>query len=52
MFAAFPLLALPVLVYNLLALTLTGGFSAFDASTRMSEQLFVIQMTSKAAWPT
>ena len=51
MFAAFPLLVLPVLVYNLIALTLTGGFSAFDASTRMNEELFVIQMTSRAAWP-
>ncbi|MDO9244856.1 MAG: hypothetical protein Q7U11_00090 [Phenylobacterium sp.] len=51
MFAAFPLLLLPVLVYNLVALTLTGGFSAFDASTRMNEELFVIQMTSRAAWP-
>lgn len=51
MFAAFPLLVLPVLVYNLIALTLTGGFSALDAGTRMSEQLFTIHMTSRADWP-
>ncbi|MES2343000.1 MAG: hypothetical protein V4597_15105 [Pseudomonadota bacterium] len=51
MFAAFPLLVLPVLVYNLIALTLTGGFSTLDAGTRMSEQLFTIHMTSRADWP-
>ncbi len=51
MFAAFPLLSLPILVYNLIALTLVGGFSALDASGRMSEQLFSIHMTSRANWP-
>jgi hypothetical protein len=33
MFAAFPLLALPVLVYNLIVLTLAGGFNANAPST-------------------
>ena len=51
MFAAFPLLALPVLVYNLIALTLNGGFSAIDASAHMTDQLFNIRMTSNVDWP-
>jgi len=50
MFAAFPLLALPVLVYNLVALTLTGGFSAVDAHARMAEGLFTIRMASNIDW--
>lgn len=51
MFAAFPLLALPVIVYNLIALTLNGGFSAIDASAHMTGQLFNIRMTSNVDWP-
>ena len=47
MFAAVPLLALPVIVYNLVALTLTGGFKATDATARMNEALFTIHMTSR-----
>jgi CHASE2 domain-containing sensor protein len=50
-FAAFPLLALPVLVYNLVALTLDGGFSAVDAHARMTEGLFTIRMASNVDWP-
>jgi len=50
MFAAFPLLALPVLVYNLIALTLTGGFRSVDANARMTEQLFSLRMTSQVEW--
>ncbi|MDR7231545.1 hypothetical protein J2X45_002645 [Caulobacter sp. BE264] len=50
MFAAVPLLALPVIVYNLVALTLTGGFKATDASVRMTETLFTIHMTSRTDW--
>ena len=50
MFAAVPLLALPVLIYNLIALTLTGGFKAADASVRMNDTLFTIHMTSRAEW--
>jgi hypothetical protein len=34
MFAAFPLLALPVLVYNLIVLTLTGAFKSPTPRTR------------------
>jgi hypothetical protein len=51
MFAAFPLLALPVLVYNLIALTLSGGFRSVDANARMTEQLFSLRMTSQVEWP-
>lgn len=51
MFAAFPLLALPVLVYNLIALTLSGGFRSVDANTRMTEQLFSLRMASQVEWP-
>lgn len=52
MFAAFPLLALVVLIYNLVAgASLTGGLHAVDASAQLSQQLFVIHMTSGALWP-
>lgn len=50
MFAAFPLLALPVLLYNLIALTLAGGFRSGEASGRMVEPLFRLNMTSRAEW--
>jgi hypothetical protein len=50
MFAAIPLLALPVLIYNLIALTLANGFKAADASVRMNDTLFTIHMTSRAEW--
>lgn len=51
MFAAFPLLALPVIVYNLIALTLHGGLASAEAPARFGEQLFTIQMASGAPWP-
>jgi hypothetical protein len=51
MFAAFPLLALPVLVYNLVALTLQGGFGSQIASSKFTEPLFTVAMTSGAPWP-
>ena len=51
MFAAIPLLALPVAVYNVAALTLEGGFAATDANGRMNETLFSFTMTSGAVWP-
>ena len=37
MFAAFPLLALPVLIYNLIVVTLAGGFNATAAQYRLAE---------------
>ena len=51
MFAAFPLLALPVLVYNLVALTLAGGFASQVATGRFTEPLFTVAMTSGSPWP-
>jgi hypothetical protein len=51
MFAAFPLLALPVLLYNLLVMTLGRGFSDPDAAGKMTGTLFTIRMTSHTAWP-
>jgi hypothetical protein len=51
MFAALPLLALPVAVYNLIALTFVGGFKAADASPRLTQPLFSISMPSHVEWP-
>ena len=51
MFAALPLLALPVLAYNLLALTLAGGFHSQEATIRMTEPLFQVAMSTGAQWP-
>lgn len=49
MFAAFPLLALPVLIYNVIALALPGAFGG-DATARMAEVVFDIPMASSASW--
>jgi hypothetical protein len=43
MIAAFPLLALPVLLYNLVALT--------GAAPRLTETIFTMRMASGADWP-
>lgn len=51
MFAALPLLALPVVIYNLIALTFTGGMKAADASPRLTQPLFSITMPSHVEWP-
>jgi hypothetical protein len=50
MIAAIPLLALPVLIYNAIVLTLPGGFTSIDAATRMDQQLFAVTMTSHIDW--
>lgn len=51
MFAALPLLVLPVLFYNILvAATLDGGLKATDADVRMHQQLFSVPMTSSGEW--
>jgi hypothetical protein len=50
MFAALPLLALPVLLYNLIVLTFANGFSSADAQDRFSAQVFAVHMTSSVAW--
>lgn len=49
MFAALPLLAVPVLIYNLLVLTMQGGFKSIVAQARLGEQMFTIPMASGAA---
>lgn len=46
MFAAIPLLILPVAAYNLIVLTLDGGFHAQGASMRMAEPLMRFRMAS------
>ena len=51
MFAAFPLLALPVLLYNLVLLSMNGGLNAADAANQLAQPLFTIHMTSGGAWP-
>lgn len=50
MFAAAPLLALPVLVYNLVAVAMPGMFHAVDAGVRLNTPLFAVRMTSDVDW--
>ena len=50
MFAAFPLLALPVLLYNLVLFTM-GGVNTVDAPRQLANPLFNIRMTSGGVWP-
>jgi hypothetical protein len=51
MLAAFPLLVLPVALYNLLMLTLGGGFTSAGAGARLSTPLVNLHMVSRAVWP-
>ena len=51
MFAAVPLLVLPVAIYNLVLLILPGGPAAAGASAELASPLFTVPMTSGAAWP-
>jgi len=51
MFNALPLLALPVLLYNLVLLTLKGGVRTTEAAGQMGVTQFTIRMTSGGAWP-
>jgi hypothetical protein len=50
MFAALPLLALPIAVYNILVVTMGGGFRSVDAAARFAEPLFTVRTTSHIAW--
>ncbi len=50
MFAALPLLALPVLFYNLFALLAAGGLRSASAAQRFSAQILSIPMASRVAW--
>ena len=49
MFAAFPLMALVVLIYNLVALTF-GGLKATNAQDQLSQPMFSVHMASNAVW--
>jgi hypothetical protein len=51
MFLALPLLAVPVLLYNLVLLTMKGGVQTLDAPGQLANPLFTIQMTSGGPWP-
>ena len=51
MIAALPLLLLPVLIYNILVLTMAGGFHTTEAQGQLSAQLFTVPMASGATWP-
>ena len=51
MFAALPLLALPVLFYNFVAaFMLPGGFRSVEANDAMTRVLVAIPMTSGGRW--
>jgi len=39
-----------VVIYNLVALTFSQGFKSADASSRLSQPLFSISMTSRVEW--
>jgi hypothetical protein len=51
MFAVLPLLALPVFLYNVLAVTLSVGFWDPEFAVRLSAPLFTITMVSHVPWP-
>ena len=51
MFAAVPLLALPVIAYNLFALTLAGGFSGIGAPQRLMAPIFRLRISAGGVWP-
>ena len=51
MLAAFPLLVLPVAFYNILMLTISGGFTSASAGARLSAPLVNLHMVSRAVWP-
>ena len=51
MFAAAPLLILPVGAYNLFILTLGGGFQIRDAHARLTRPLFQLTTAPGGVWP-
>ncbi|HLI66086.1 MAG TPA: hypothetical protein VKU90_06950 [Caulobacteraceae bacterium] len=50
MVAAFPLLALPVALYNLLMLTIGGGFFGGGAAERLARPMATLRMASRSVW--
>ena len=51
MFAAAPLLLLPVAAYNLFVLTLGGGWRIHDAHARLVAPLFQLTTAPGGVWP-
>jgi hypothetical protein len=49
MFAALPLLALPIGLYNILVLSM-GGFRGLDAAARLSAPLFTVRSPAHVDW--
>jgi hypothetical protein len=50
-FAAAPLLILPVAAYNLLALAFAGGFASTVANARLTTPLFQLRTAPGGVWP-
>ena len=50
MFAALPLLALPVLIYNALALSMPQRFHSALAQDRMAQTILTVPTASGGAW--
>jgi hypothetical protein len=50
MFAALPLMALPVLAYNLWALAI-GGLHSQSAASRLAAEIVGVPMASRVDWP-
>ena len=50
MFAALPLLALPVVLYNILVATTGGGIHGLDAAARFQAPLFTVRTASHVGW--
>ena len=49
MLAAIPFLFLPVIIYNILVLTMDGGLKTLDAARQLQAELFTVPMTSGAS---
>ncbi len=49
MLAAIPFLFLPVVIYNILVLTMDGGLKTLDAARQFQAELFTVPMTSGAS---
>jgi hypothetical protein len=50
MFAALPLLALPVLIYNALVLTMPQGFRSALAQDHMAQRILTVPTASGGTW--
>jgi hypothetical protein len=50
-FAAAPLMLLPVAAYNILILSLAGGFASTTANARLTAPLFELRTAPGGVWP-